>query len=574
MIANGKYTKGTHMKVIDILNEEVNRLLQQDRKNVLGELPAEYNDKNPLYKSWRLTINSAHNKCWNDNNKAIEKKEPLRLNRKFNATYQYLWDLINKQQWKCAITNAPLVQTGNVDDNNRISIDRIDTTKGYVLGNIQFITHRVNMMKWTHSQSDFINYCKRIVEYTNVHGIPADPSDSPTSLSESESTLNLDNSKQTWKRKRKPIVYFLTSTTNEPLYTDLDTKTPWTNRSGYKLEKSYFTPRTINTVNKWIKLCDDAYYANDAAALEYNMSILLHTIQKVLRNGIKQIESGKYTQEIGKPVSVIASLKTIKNTLQRLHDGKKIVLSDENRESTTDGRYLTQTDRKQFEEYMIQIDQLLSTRPTYEQATTLYNQIKTHVELIVKRSWMCVTRGITPTQFLANMISSSKFDLTSDDRLTPDDIATLDPKLQHRIRSQQSRGNMPDQWDKSNLEHKSWKSVISGAISRVSRNSKKRNDSGKDEVARHTFDVSNAELWDVINSQNWTCPYTGIKLEITGSRNDNQLSPDRINSNLGYVSGNVRFVTYRVNVMKNDRSSADFVNSCRQVANSQRSKKP
>ena len=133
---------------------------------------------------------------------------------------------------------------------------------------------------------------------------------------------------------------------------------------------------------------------------------------------------------------------------------------------------------------------------------------------------------------------------------------------------------MPDEWDRSKQEHRSWKKVLNNAFTRILSRSKKREETGKTALDQHKFNASNEELWKVINDQNWTCPYTGNKLEATGEGSDNQLSPDRINSSLGYVSGNIRFVTYRVNIMKGDRSSADFVNSCRQIVANQKSKKP
>ncbi len=77
------------------------------------------------------------------------------------------------------------------------------------------------------------------------------------------------------------------------------------------------------------------------------------------------------------------------------------------------------------------------------------------------------------------------------------------------------------------------------------------------------------ELWD---SQNGICPYTGIKMILPeykrkGRKRENMLpyqaSLDRINSNLGYIKGNVEFVCLSINYGKNGFSKQqmiDFLN--------------
>ena len=75
------------------------------------------------------------------------------------------------------------------------------------------------------------------------------------------------------------------------------------------------------------------------------------------------------------------------------------------------------------------------------------------------------------------------------------------------------------------------------------------------------------EVWD---KQNGICPYTRIKMELgrTSSDEDMKKTPtkaslDRIDPNIGYIQGNVEFVCYCVNVMKNDftkEEMIDFIN--------------
>jgi hypothetical protein len=75
------------------------------------------------------------------------------------------------------------------------------------------------------------------------------------------------------------------------------------------------------------------------------------------------------------------------------------------------------------------------------------------------------------------------------------------------------------------------------------------------------------EVWD---KQNGTCPYTNIKMELQRTTQDEDIkktpikaSLDRIDPNIGYIQGNVEFVCYSVNVMKNDftkQQMVDFIN--------------
>lgn len=48
--------------------------------------------------------------------------------------------------------------------NTNISIDRIDSSVGYVRGNVQFVCDVVNRMKQDLSQTDLMLWCNRIIK--------------------------------------------------------------------------------------------------------------------------------------------------------------------------------------------------------------------------------------------------------------------------------------------------------------------------------------------------------------------------------------------------------------------------
>lgn len=72
-----------------------------------------------------------------------------------NITKEYLKHIWEEQKYKCAYTGINLILPNyhSVNDPLRTaSLDRIDSSKGYIEGNVQFVSIAINMMK--HSMSD------------------------------------------------------------------------------------------------------------------------------------------------------------------------------------------------------------------------------------------------------------------------------------------------------------------------------------------------------------------------------------------------------------------------------------
>jgi len=78
----------------------------------------------------------------------------------FEITIEAVWDLFLAQNRKCALSGLPL-KFGSGNKGNA-SLDRIDSTKGYTLGNVQWVDKDVNKMKMDLSQPYFIELCRRI----------------------------------------------------------------------------------------------------------------------------------------------------------------------------------------------------------------------------------------------------------------------------------------------------------------------------------------------------------------------------------------------------------------------------
>lgn len=87
-------------------------------------------------------------------------------NREFNITKEYLEKQWIKQKGKCTYTNIPLkIRTpgeGRLNLPNTISFDRRNNNKGYIRGNVHFVSQQVNVIKSNLPERNFIKLCKLI----------------------------------------------------------------------------------------------------------------------------------------------------------------------------------------------------------------------------------------------------------------------------------------------------------------------------------------------------------------------------------------------------------------------------
>ena len=94
----------------------------------------------------------------------IQRSAKIR-NIKFSISIEEAWELFLKQNKRCCITNIKLHMSK--DNKSRIktaSLDRIDSYKGYISGNVQWTHKKINFMKQRMSQKQFINWCKLIAK--------------------------------------------------------------------------------------------------------------------------------------------------------------------------------------------------------------------------------------------------------------------------------------------------------------------------------------------------------------------------------------------------------------------------
>jgi len=84
-------------------------------------------------------------------------------NISFNITPEYLWKVFVEQDYQCALTGWP-IGWAEVGALHTASIDRIDSDKGYEVGNVQLVHKDINMAKQQYSQEYFIEMCKAVAD--------------------------------------------------------------------------------------------------------------------------------------------------------------------------------------------------------------------------------------------------------------------------------------------------------------------------------------------------------------------------------------------------------------------------
>lgn len=85
----------------------------------------------------------------------------------YNIDYKYIDDLFNSQNGKCSITGLVLklpTRKKNTKIFETASLDRIDSSIGYIKGNVQFVALGINYMKNKFSQDDVIKMIELIRE--------------------------------------------------------------------------------------------------------------------------------------------------------------------------------------------------------------------------------------------------------------------------------------------------------------------------------------------------------------------------------------------------------------------------
>ena len=79
---------------------------------------------------------------------------------------EYIEKLYEDQGGSCAISGLEMAMETN--DVKSLSIDRIDSSKGYIPGNVQLVCGIINNMKNEYSMETFMNECKNVYNHLKL----------------------------------------------------------------------------------------------------------------------------------------------------------------------------------------------------------------------------------------------------------------------------------------------------------------------------------------------------------------------------------------------------------------------
>lgn len=81
-----------------------------------------------------------------------------------SLTPEYYVALYEQQNGLCALSGRPMThELGRGLVNTNISIDRIDSSKGYEEGNVQLVCRQANTMKYVCDKTELISWCRSII---------------------------------------------------------------------------------------------------------------------------------------------------------------------------------------------------------------------------------------------------------------------------------------------------------------------------------------------------------------------------------------------------------------------------
>lgn len=88
-------------------------------------------------------------------------------NRDVDITKEYAYQIFLDQDEKCVLSGLPIQfgRSNNYPSENTASVDRIDNSKGYIEGNIQWVHKDINRMRNIYDINYFIEICKKIAHH-------------------------------------------------------------------------------------------------------------------------------------------------------------------------------------------------------------------------------------------------------------------------------------------------------------------------------------------------------------------------------------------------------------------------
>lgn len=93
----------------------------------------------------------------------MKMKSGISRGYQWDITIEFLWNMYMEQGGKCALSGLPIgwAEKGLTAT---ASIDRVDSSEGYLMGNVQLVHKDINFMKQQFSQERFVELCKLVAD--------------------------------------------------------------------------------------------------------------------------------------------------------------------------------------------------------------------------------------------------------------------------------------------------------------------------------------------------------------------------------------------------------------------------
>lgn len=127
--------------------------LRERNKDVWSNRKEQYNASMRKFRNtWKGATATSHQAAYT---------RSKQQNVPFSITLEYVRDLLEKQNYLCALTGDQLVLKGGW---NSPSLDKINPSLGYIEGNVQWLTKRVNLIKSNMDNKELLDFCRKCLE--------------------------------------------------------------------------------------------------------------------------------------------------------------------------------------------------------------------------------------------------------------------------------------------------------------------------------------------------------------------------------------------------------------------------
>ena len=159
-------------KEFNLLKKEYTRQIKKGRKNFFCSLSCagqftnfHLSEEQKLNKGTKI-IHSNKNRKWPYKFKYYLYKASQK-NLNYDIDEKFLEELWNKQKSSCALSGVPITlrKFNEKSFPSTASLDRIDSSKGYIRGNVQFVAYSINLAKNSFRNQQIVNFINQIKSY-------------------------------------------------------------------------------------------------------------------------------------------------------------------------------------------------------------------------------------------------------------------------------------------------------------------------------------------------------------------------------------------------------------------------